>query len=518
MDLLFFIYAQNYQNINDEEIKIKLIKDNFKNKLFIKKSYVFLSDMIEKLKPEVYIEGTEQNEEALINSFLNLNDNKSLSKFKNLIDFLNSLQSIELNESLLYFFEIQCQFYFSNILNLYYNQYSEKACENLLLKTSLSYLKKSLQYLYENKDINNNNILKIYAIAYIKTYFYYYVEINFNHNDKCNFNNINQLLIIKNKHYKLLIKMRNIYIFRLYCKRFENFDQFKNFDFKQKNIPIYEDLLKKLNEEENEKKNYIFKNSFNNPNKFEIYKKFIKLIDFLNDEDDKIKKNCIKINENFDIFYCCLVNKMISYLYGNNKKLIIEKMKKLSNLILNEINLDKDGIILFNYLLDYNSFKEKAFKKISDVDLKQDEFEILLYVFRLILNIKINKEKCFYNNILEKNTSKFINENYIPGSFPFINEYIKSYNILNSFYPIKGQTGYYICKDCGYLYEVPPCSFPTSESYCPNKHKIGGKNHILCKKDIRIFNSKQHYEELCRHTWIDRYILNSFSPLIIYFP
>ena len=47
--------------------------------------------------------------------------------------------------------------------------------------------------------------------------------------------------------------------------------------------------------------------------------------------------------------------------------------------------------------------------------------------------------------------------------------------------------GYYICKDCGFLYEVRPCTLPTATHYCSNGHIIGGTSHNCYKQDIRIF-------------------------------
>ena len=72
--------------------------------------------------------------------------------------------------------------------------------------------------------------------------------------------------------------------------------------------------------------------------------------------------------------------------------------------------------------------QNEIIKKISDDPLKQEEFEILLYSFRFIFNTQINHKKCFYNDLLKKNSSKFINNNYIPGTFPIVNEFIKSYS------------------------------------------------------------------------------------------
>jgi len=162
----------------------------------------------------------------------------------------------------------------------YKNEYSEKCCEDLLLKVSLEYLKKAIQYLYEHKNNNDNNLLKLYAIAYLKTYCYYYVEINFKHFDKCNFEKINELLNDKDENNKAIREMRNIYIWRIYYKKFENFDQFKSFEFHKKNIPIYKELEDKIILEEKKKNNnYIFKESFISKKIKNIMKNFfLKLI------------------------------------------------------------------------------------------------------------------------------------------------------------------------------------------------------------------------------------------------
>ena len=115
---------------------------------------------------------------------------------------------------------------------------------------------------------------------------------------------------------------------------------------------------------------------------------------------------------------------------------------------------------------------------------------------RFILNTQINSDNCFYNNLLKTNASKFIENNFIPGSFPLIDEFKKSYNILNEKLKQKIYMGYYICKDCGFLYEVKPCTFPMAEDTCPNGHIIGGLNHILSKKDLRIFYENEDYDNL----------------------
>jgi len=69
--------------------------------------------------------------------------------------------------------------------------------------------------------------------------------------------------------------------------------------------------------------------------------------------------------------------------------------------------------------------------------------------------------------------------------------------------------GYYICKDCGYLYNVPPCTFPMSTGRCPNNHIIGGEDHICSKLDIRVFLDKQSDDDL-KKSWKEKSWHDSF--------
>ena len=149
---------------------------------------IFLSFILADMKPQLL--NNNISKDILVQEFMNL-ESKKLVKFKEFITICNEIKSPSFNEVLLNFFEGQCQTYFLEILNKYKNNYSEKCCEELLFNLSLSYLKKAIQYLDYN---NNNNILKLDAIAYIKTYFHFYVEINYNHFDKCNFDKINEVL------------------------------------------------------------------------------------------------------------------------------------------------------------------------------------------------------------------------------------------------------------------------------------------------------------------------------------
>ena len=305
------------------------------------------------------------------------------------------------------------------------------------------------------------------------------MEINFNQFDLINWDEINRILDDKDENNKLIRKMRNLYIWRLYCKKFENFDQFENFNFEAKKITIYKELLLKMQEEKNKVK-YIFNNCFITPDNIEKYSQ----IDL---KDIKYEQ----YNNNFDLLYSLLVNKTISYLFGNDKNDIINRMKDIYNKSKEKLTFDNEGKTIYQYLLNNELFEQNINKKICDKGINQKEFEILLYSLRFIFNLQIKNKKCFYNNILKKNAYNFINNNYIPGSYPEKTLFsLAYYDIEKKMSKDKRGVGYYVCKDCGFNYEVPPCTFAMEEGKCLYNHDIGGRGHVLIKKDIRVF-----YEE-----------------------
>ena len=246
---------------------------------------------------------------------------------------------------------------------------------------------------------------------------------------------------------------------------------------------------------------YIFKKSFISYKSLENYRKMITIVEAnLNDNKKEIEFAPEDINSNFDSFYCVLINKIVSCLYGKDSNYYIDKMSSIYEITIDKIELLEEGKILYEYLLNNNSLENLIFKRISNESLSQEDFEILLYSFRFILNTQSCPKKGFYNRILEKNTSEFIQENYIPGTFPVFNEFVKSYIYLKEVLPKRLRFGYYICKDCGHLYEIPLCTFPTVTSFCPNGHIIGGKDHICSKMDIRVFYEKRD-DEMLRELW-----------------
>ena len=141
--------------------------------------------------------------------------------------------------------------------------------------------------------------------------------------------------------------------------------------------------------------------------------------------------------------------------------------------------------------MDNDTFEKNVISKIYDGQMNQEDFEILLYSFRFIFKILTCQNNSFYKNMILRDTNNILDNNFIPGNFPYLNEYIKSYNNLVEFFTNPQYIGYYICKDCGFLYQVQNCTLPMETSTCPNGHTIGGRGHNCSKLDIRVFPDAQ---------------------------
>ena len=498
-NLMAYIFRQEYTNIYIEEIRNKLLEKFFNNESLVKFSKLFLVEKLKILQPESIKENSNSKKDTISNIISNFMD-LECEKYKNvqnILNICNKINSPEFNEILLYFFENLCQSYFFSILKKYNNEYNGKCCNELLLGLSLNYLKKSIQYLYEHKENYDNNLLKLYAIAFIKSYSYFYVEIHKDNFDKINWEEINKILFDDNINNEKIYFVRNVYILRLYNKKFNDFDSFLNYDFTSKKIPLIDDVGQKIRDESiNE--GYVFNESFITSNINQNYKIILQNIDNEN-------LNMELINNHLDAFYCYLVNKIISFKLGKNKEIIHNKMEIIYNKTKDEINLGNQGKKLYEYLLNNNLFENEIENKInSNGTISQADLEIILYSLRFVFNIKENDNK-FYYNLLKPNAHEYINNNFIPGSFQIISEFIKSYKILDEKLKLRIDMGYYICKDCGFLYEVEPCTFPMEEFECLNGHICGGKDHVSSKKDLRVFYDKNEYEYL-EEKWLD------FSP------
>ena len=383
-NLLLYLFTQQYRNIDNQEIKIKLVENFTKNKLLIKKTKFLLHLTLKDLKPELYNKNKPLKD--LIGNFMNITDNN-----KYLIKIYNNINSEEFNEILLFFFEGQCQSYFNSILMKYKSDYTievhEKCIEELLSKTSIEYLKKAMQYLYDHKNNNDNKFLKLYSIAFIKTYLYYYVEIYYNHFDKYNWEEINNILNYKDEKNELVINMINIYVLKLFYKKFENFEMFKNYIFVKNTIPIYKELLDKNPQSLKEIIQENYKPSIFNKNKYPD----IQYYSFSNIE-----------NYNFNYF----VHKFNSSEINKKKyaliNILINKESELANYAIkmkNLININRLENLLLN-IYSYKITREEGKRR----KLK-DELNYIKDTYNKIHPIKLNDG----NDLIKEYIFPFIN-------------------------------------------------------------------------------------------------------------
>ena len=278
INLFIFLYRQEYNNIYIDDIRIKLLETFFNNDLLLKNSKNFLVESFKNFKPELFNRKSKNNSiNNYISDFMNL-ENKKFSKIKNILNICDKINSNEFKEILLYLFEGLIQSYFFSIHKKYKNEFNKKCCNEMLLGLSLDYLKKAIQYLYEHKNNNENNLLKLYAIAYIKTYCYFYVEIHKKYFEYCDWNDINAILYDKDINNKAISNMRNIYILRLYYKTFSDFEEFITFDFSMKKFPIIDDIIDKLRNDKISE-GYVFDESFITPKILNNYKALLKNIE-----------------------------------------------------------------------------------------------------------------------------------------------------------------------------------------------------------------------------------------------
>ena len=263
--------------------------------------------------------------------------------------------------------------------------------------------------------------------------------------------------------------------------------------------------IKEISPDTHGKLNKVFNESFITPKILQKYKALLN-----NMEKDYF--NFDLINNNLDAYYCFLVNKLLSFKFCKEKTEILIKMKNIYNKTEKEINFSSQKSILYQYLLINELLEKEITNKILEGSLTVKEFEILLYSLRFVFNIKENNNN-FYYNLIKPKAYDFIKKYYIPGSFQKTNEFIESYNILKKELKLGANMGYYICKDCGYLYKVPPSTFPIATYKCINGHIIGGIGHICAKKDIRVFYAKEDYDELRAKYYIDSWF-DSLEPIM----
>ena len=504
------ILLNSYKSEYDENIREKIIKEIIlEDKLEYHKELMEYSYPLMKLIFKFNSLELPLKKEHKNKFFDNFNDKNPIKKC------INDKNDKKIDELLFYRFEILFQKYFKNILiqnkdneELYY----QKLCGDL----SKLYLIDAIDCFYKKTNltkINLNNIYKLYCIAYIKVYLNYYVDMLF---EKEKYSLFNEREEINNILFSTDIKQKNVvrfYVLKLLSKKFKNWEDFVKYYYsinEEKN-DIY-GFNKTGNILKIEKSDYFIKSPIllhcNKIRENYEYSNFISKmeIDGLN---KYLFENMFLKVKRFNYLYIFLTNASILLNSYDNKDEIKQKKDKLINLISVSINylneekkhLDKDILLFINTFFDIKKLNETIIPKlgISKEETRLSKIIVLYYSLFFVISIIIISQKSktkssnsdnFYQNLISKNISIFLDSNYIPGNFQMINLRIKSFYQIKEILkkdPLK--YGAYICS-CGYHYTIDKCTFPTREYKCPIcSNKIGGKNRNLVKREghIRIF-------------------------------
>ena len=509
-DYLTNILRQQFKITDDENYKYEIIKLVFESERLIERAGFFISETI-KIKFPILL---EKNDNIDINNnfsfytkeeceqyFLNFISEKKTDKF---LIFYENIKSEIFNHVILYYFELLVNEYFKTIFDKYkYNINnnidfkSKEECEDLLLNQNLLFLKKALNHIdnvMENKNIdpsNLNNLGKLYSIAYIKLYMKYFAEICFYCRDKISFKFIEEIICSKESNSR---KVVIIFFFKNIFQYFENYSNFNSFfnNKENENIP-FKTEYKELSEThlKNSLSNYILNENFLSLKNFE--EKYNKnLSSFIYTKNNNFEDLNTLINEEFikndgiDIFFCFLINHLISYYFSSEKDEYLKKIElfklKFKKISAN-LGLPKDCLNLLDIIINIKEFINTLITKYNDNNYcTQEQFEIVMNSLRFVLQSSQYNENNFYKNLLSSQCKNNIDKNYIPGTLPYNNMFINTYYILNELLRIQDErTAYYVCT-CGQYYTIGNCLSPYTIYSCFNQNcklKIGGEQHKL---------------------------------------
>ena len=409
-------------------------------------------------------------------------------------DKINSLinenkENIVLKEVLLYLFENAINSYFENCGN----KIKEKKDNNnkFILKEPFKYFKICIEYLDNNENDNILNVL--YYIAYVKCFLNKLIDLIYhNINELGDIREFNDYLKSKDNKFRKVIKLYILKIF--YILYFKNIKDFIENDWDHHQIK-YKSEFKF--EENSCNLEYLFidinkKDDFDN-----LLNKFKQIQEKGFREYTKDIKDEIINNNNLLIFYDICVYKMISnlinknYLFDNNSVYI--NFCNFSQFIFRDLKQNTKKIL--NLYFNVKMYQQKVANYFKDNN-KNENFEILLYSFKICLICSLSKNVTFYSNLLSEKFESTLKNNYLPGNDSYEkNTKIEGFQKLENFLKENKNTrfGAYVCS-CGFAYFIEQCGLQNEEIICPIcKKKIGGVKHKLIekKKKYRVYKDKK---------------------------
>ena len=415
INLLIRILIKEVKRNNDFNASVNLLKLIFSTNI-INYEFLFsdLSPFIDSILSKDFFECLKFNEK-IDSSDINLSFDSPC------FQILEKNNNIFIDEMLLFYFESKLIKKFNKINNG--NEFFDKNDNKFKY---LEFFLNCLEEMVINKEQNKKSkyLLKLYSIAYIKCY--YWKQVNYLYKSKEDFylfkNAFQELYDGRSNSFRISMM---IYVLKLIFEIFGNLNDFE--DENKNNINGFKKIKDKVKKDGYydlesiiANNNYGFDFIFlpiNGIDKFfEVFNKISKIKKNSLENNDytnlDFAKNINELND-FDLFYCLLVNLIFSFTYLNYSEIVIENFVKCfeREIINKEILLLKENDLLTKSLLlliNKETYKEKIMRSINiGRVLSYNQLLCILISFRYTLNV-INynsKEGLFYNLIINpKNT------------------------------------------------------------------------------------------------------------------
>ena len=499
--IIMFIFDGKIKQISNSEYRKKLLDYILEDTTLTIKSGNLLGIILDKSigpNSDTNIEVNERIEEYL--SFAK-EENPLYEKFE------NQKENKILDEVLLYLFESYVISYFDS-----HSGNEEESIKNIIEGISLKYLDKSLlfidNYTKNNlKDYTYPHLAMLISIAYIRVYLNKLIDIEMNELNRQKAGNISHIIkIIEGPSKNSVRTVIKFFVLKLIKNNLEDYDQFKTYHFEKVQMSSF---VKDFNFDD-EKIIANFDYSLLPIEKIELYSEyFTKFMECYEKEFQINSQDFVKlINENsgFDVFINITINKILSNLskdnYLKDNQNIFNKFSSWALSIFKNINITGEAKEFLKLLYDSEKLTKTTINYFGKITIS--DLEMILFIYRLLLDSLNKKGEYFYSNLLTKNMLTIIKNNYIPGGEPNENVWINSANEMEEFL-IKtndAYTGAYICS-CGQWYNVDQCGLPMVESKCILCGKrVGGTWHVPVDREghIRVFKDKAQMDYMVK--WV----------------
>ena len=428
-----------------------------------------------------------------------------------------------LNEIILSIFENNFNLFFESITSpdlskqlqqryfpKYYNYIKELGKENptlIMVDTSLEVFQdclSTLEKIYNNSQeeeeqreiINNELILKLYCISYIKIYLYKCIHFNNSKNkdDFLEFSKIMEVIMSRQNNFRKMIK---IYIFKILFHIMDrDFEGLKDYHYEHNGLKFIDEFKESFTSKKKASLSYYllpiekYEDYQIIERKFEDYR--------YNDFGDGVKEFRDYIEANgIDDFYTISSNIIVSKLsltdYTDDNQEYSKYSSFVNNLFDNNLKISKikkQLFFLFSNVVDFsNKIKPKIISKSKD-KIDPNLFEILLHLMRICLQTSDSEKskEYFYSHLISNNIEKIISENCVPGNNLLNDIYVSNYmSIEHHLNTLDHDIGAYVCS-CGLYYVIPPCGFPDYKDENEEQDRC-----LNCKEPIGHGEPKEGY-------------------------